>query len=422
MSFHIPKIKEIKSLAKSYWGELVFIFSNTYSLAFTTLASLIATAFIAPKDMGVIQTVLLVETYLQFLQLGVFNGLNRNLAFYKAQNNHKLVQDMVNTTYTISQVVALIGAVVSLGLGLYFLVCHRPAIYIWSSLMLFFLLVFRPMKIALETTYRSGQEFKRLGVIKGKSITIYFFFSLLPIIIGYYGKLIADSVRSLVEYLMCNYKKPYLKTGKGSFSSLKLLLQTGFPILLTGYVWSVFMACDRTFIARYMTTEDMGFYALSNYVIIAVMAVPQSVNALLYPKAATRYGATGDVHALKAFWKKSLLVYSLMLIPICAVLYFIIPVFTENFMPKYVGGIRAAQYSLLTCMTFVAQGPGVIFGTLRRNGAYLAVGIISVALFWLISFSLRASITSIEQVSLLRFALSVIQMFAVLALTYKYVK
>ena len=413
---------KIKSVVKSYWGELVYVFSNSYALVFSMVSSVVATAFIDPSDMGVIQTILLIQTYLQFLHLGVFNGLNRNLAYYKAKNENALVQDMVNTTYFVSFIVAFIGTIIALSVGLYFFIQNRPVVYIWSSVLLLVTLVFQPIVNAIDTTFRSGQEFKKLGVIKNIETTIHAVLSFLPILIGYIGKIIADSTRLFLGLFLRYPKMPYKRTGNGSKSSLILLFQTGFPILLTSYVWSAFMACDRTFIARYMSSYEMGLYSLSNYVIMAVMAVPQSVNALLYPKAAARYGATGDVHSLKLFWKKSLLIYSIMLVPLCVILYFLIPSFTVHFMPKYTGGIKAAQYSLLTCMTFVAQGPGVIFGTLRRNGAYLAVGVVSVVLFWGLAIYNKSFFNTIEEVALLRFALSVINMLFVLVLTYKYIK
>lgn len=415
-------VTRIKGKIKAYWGELVFIFSNTYALAFSMLAGLVATAFIEPADMGVIQTVLLVQTYLQFLQLGVFNGLNRNLAFYKAKKEYDTVQDMVDTTYSVSYIVSLIGGFISLIYLLYYFFTGRSAVYVFSALLLFVLMVFKPLSTAIETTYRSGQEFKKLGIIRNIETTIHAVLSLLPIVLGYLGKIIADTVHSVVGYILRFRQRPYKKEGRGSFSSFKILLATGFPILLSGYIWSVFTACDRTYIARFMTTEDMGLYSLSNYVILAVMAVPHAVNSLLYPKAASRYGSTGDIHSLMAFWKKSIVVYSLLLLPICIILYFTLPYLVESFMPKYVRGIGAARLALLTCMTFVSQGPAVLFGTIRKNLVYLLIGGISVLIFWVVALLLREYFVTIESVAMLRFGISLINMLMILFFSYHYVK
>lgn len=411
----------VANLIKSYWGEIVFVFSNTYSLALSFVASIIATAFIDPLDMGIIQAVLLVQVYISFLQLGVFNGLNRNLAYYKAKGDAELVQDMVNTTYTVSYVVALIGFVLSLVVFFFFLVTGRPIIYLLSSVLLGLFLIFVPLSNAIETTYRSGQEFKKLGVIKNYETTLYAGLSLLPIILGYLGKIIADGTKNIIGYIMRYTKRPYHQTGIGSKSSLFLLIRTGLPMLISGYVWTVFLTCDSTYIARNLGMENLGLYSIANYVIMALMMVPSALNSLLYPKASARYGASGNVNCLKEFWKKSLLLYIVILVPLSIMLYFILPYMVEYLMPKYTNGVKAAQYSLLSCMTFISMGPAVLFGTLRRNTLNIIVLSLSVVLFWGIAMLFSDSFRTIESVSLLRFVISFFQMIIVLVLTYKYV-
>lgn len=407
---------------KKYAGELVFIFSNSYTLVASMLVSIIATAFIEPSDMGVIQTVLLVQVYLNFLHFGVFNGLNRNIAFYKARKEDNLVQDMVNTSYTVSYIVAGIGALVAIGFLIYYAVRCETTVYILSSILLLFLLIFQPLNNVVEATFRSGQQFKQLGKINTKASTIYIVLSLLPIAIGYIGKIIADSLRFVVSYLLKIPYKPYKQTGAGSISSLKLLVSTGFPMLLSGYLWTVFVACDRTFIASHFSKTDLGLYALAGYVMTAVMMLPNSVNSLLYPKAAARYGQTNDPHSLYDFWKKSILIYFVLLVPVCVVLYYAIPFLVPLFMPKYEGGIVAAQYSLLTCITYISSGPAVIFGTLRKNNLYILVLLLSIALFWAAALIFDSYFSSIERVAFLRFVISLIKMIFILFITFKYVK
>ncbi len=405
-----------------YKGELVYVFSNAYSMALSIIASLVATAFIEPEDMGVIQSILLVQVYLGFLQFGVFNGLNRNLAYYKAKNDMSRVQDMVNTTYSVSFVVATIGAIVGLFFLFFYLIQGKPLVYILSSVLLIINLVFFPLANALDTTFRSGQEFKRLGDIKNIESTIYAALSLLAIVFGYIGKIISDSIKSIIAYIMRLGYVPYKRTGMGSKESLELLVKTGLPMLISGYISTVFVSCDQTYIAAYLTKTDMGLYSLSRYVITAVTVIPTAVNILLYPKAASQLAMTDKPNSLMGLWKKSILIYIALLVPICLLLYIALPYLVESFMPKYIGGIKAAQYSLLTCMTFISFGPSVIFGTLRRNTAYIIVLILSVILFWAVALIGKDSFQTIEAVSLLRFGISLIQLIAVLIITYIYIR
>ncbi len=391
-------------------------------MALSILASLVATAFIEPEDMGVIQSLLLVQAYTSFFQLGVFNGLNRNLAYYKAKQEMAKVQDMVNTTYSVSYVVAAVGGLVGLCIFLFYLVSGAKIVYILSSLMLIFFLVFVPLANALDTTFRSGQEFKRLGQIKNIESTIGALLSLLAIFLGYIGKIIADSIKNLISYFMRLKKAPYKRTGVGSKESLVLLIKTGFPMLISGYIWTVFVSCDQTYIATYLTKTDMGLYSLSRYVITAVTVIPTAVNILLYPKAAGQLALNDKPSSLMGLWKKSIIIYIALLVPVCLALYFLLPVLVTSLMPKYVGGIRAAQFSLLTCMTFISFGPSVVFGTLRKNASYIVVLVLSVVLFWVVALIGSNYFQTIESVSLLRFVISLLQMIAILLITFKYVR
>lgn len=385
------------------------------------LVGIFTTAFVEPNDMGVIQSVLLISSFLGFLQLGTFNGLNRNLAFYKAQNKNDLVQDMVNTTYSVSFIVAFIGFIVAVCVLIYFICIGASIAYVLSSILLMVLLITSPISAAIETTYRSGQEYRKLGVIKNVESTVYLISGLAPVLWGYVGKIISEMNRYIVSIILRVYKRPYHQTGIGSIYSFILLVKTGFPILISGYIWTVYVSSDRIFIALYLTPTDLGLYTLSSYVTGAVMVLPTAVNQLLYPKASTRYGITQNRRDLRSFWKLSLVLYVAMLIPICTILYFLIPSLVPILMPKYIGGIKAAQYSLLTAMTAVSNGPGVIFGTLRRNKMSILFQVLALVGFWAWAFVFSSQINSIEDVALLRFAFSFILMLSTLYLTYKYV-
>lgn len=407
---------------RRYWGELLYVFSNSYNMVLSMVVSFIATAFIEPADMGVIQAVLLNNLYLGFLHCGVFNGLNRNIAYYKSRKKEDLVQDMVNTGYTVSYVVAILGGVLALFLLAYYILTGKTLVYILSSILLFFLLIFNPLNNVVDATFRSGQQFKQLGKINSISTTIYAILSFLPIILGYIGKIIADSLRFAISYIFKIPYRPYKQTGYGSKTSLILLIRTGFPMLVSGYLWTVFVSCDQTYIAHYLTSKDLGLYSLAGYVMTAVLMIPTSVNALLYPKAATRYGQTNNPHSLYEFWKKSLCIYALLLFPACVIIYFILPYVIAFLMPKYVEGVHAAQYSLLTCMTFITSGPAVIFGTLRKNNFYILLISLSIIAFWLVVTINANYFSSIERVAFLRFAISFVQMIFILGITYNCVK
>ena len=394
-----------------------FAASNIITSCVSMATGLIAAAFVEPEELGVIQTVLLVFTYASFFHLGVFNGLNRNLAYYKAKGDLKTMQDEINTSYSVSYIVAFISGLLGIGVFFFYLLKGYSSIYLFSCILLIANLVFTPLITNIEATYKSGQEFGRLGTIKNIQSVVFLLFSFLPALIGALGRIIAGSINLVAGYLLRVKNPPYKRTGKGSFVALKDLLYTGFPILLSGYVWGVISVMDKTYIASAMTSREVGLYTVAGYCVTLFMMIPSSISALLYPKAAAIYGATGKKEALVGFWGKSLLLMLVVIAPIVVAAYFLLPPIVSWIMPKYVEGVKAAQITLLTCMTFIYFGPSSIFGTLKKNVLYIIIQVILLVLFWIIVALFKSYFTTLESVAWLRFVLSFIQMIFVIVYT-----
>ena len=412
----------IKENIKKYKGEANFAFSNIITSAVTMIAGVIAAANIDPEDFGVINSVLLLSTYTSFLHLGVFNGLNRNLAFYKAKGDLKRMQDCINTSHSVSYIVSLIGFLISVGVMIFFIIQNKPSIYIISAGILVTLLTLQPLTIHVECTYRSGQEFGKLANIKNFQSIIYIMLSFLPIWIAALGKLIADVIKQLLGYLLELKYIPHKSTGWGSITALKDLISAGAPLLISGYIWSVFVISDKTYIATYLTPKDMGLYTLSGYCITLFMMLPSTLNTILYPKAASKYGQTGNRKALLPFWRKSLLFFSVVIVPLAIIAYFLLPYVVEFILPKYKEGIGAAKISLLTCCTFISMGPTVIYGTLKKNVINIFMVTLCLIFFWIFTFVFPTKFTNIEEVALLRFYLSLVLMLFNIIYTYFLIK
>ena len=411
----------MKILSK-YKGELKFTLANMIQSCISMLMGVVATACISPSDFGVYNSILLISTYASFLQLGIFNGLNRNLAYYKAQGNILKMQKSIDTSHTVSVITALIGGIIGLAVFIYFLYLGKSGIYLWSCLALIIMLIFQPLVNHLENTFRSGQEFGRLGTIKNVQSAIFSVFSILPLFWGLIGKVIADCVLRLLSYTLLIKRPPYPHKSRGDWATWKELFAVGLPLLVAGYIWQIFVVSDKTFIATHMPSEAMGLYTIAGYVIALFSVLPTALNSLLYPKAATRYGATGDKTCLLPFWKKSIILFSSVLIPLAILAYTLIPWGVNTFLPKYEGGIEVARISLLTCLTFISMGPSVIFGTLKKNKGYIFAVFSCWSAFWLIIKAFPSFFTTIESVAYLRFALSLILMLYIIIHTYLLIK
>jgi len=406
------------SILSKYKGEANFTIANVIQSVSSMVMGVVAASCITPGDFGVYQSIILIATYATFLHFGVFNGLNRNLAYYKAQGSIDKMQESIDTSYSVARANSVIGFFIGVGILMFLWVRGYSSFYLWSGGYLLISMVLTPYSTHLACTYRSGQEFGKLGTLRNIQSAVFCILSLLPYFLGLIGKVIADMANCIVGYILLRKKPPYPARTKGSLQSLKDLLSVGFPLLVGGYIWQVFVIADRTYIATHLSPEAMGLYTIAGYCISLFMVLPVALNTLLYPKAAARYGETGDKRSLLPFWKKSLLLFSVVLIPLVVIAYFVIPWAVELFLPKYVGGIEAARISLLSCLTFVYLGPSVIFGTLKKNVGYIAMISCCLVAFWFITSLWSDYFRSIESVAYLRFALSLALMSYSIIHTY----
>jgi O-antigen/teichoic acid export membrane protein len=399
-------MSKIKAFQSKYKGEIIYTLSNYSTPVITIITNTISAAYLNPKDMGAIQTVMIIIPYFAFLHFGVFNGLNRNLAFYKAQENHEKVQDLVNASFTVSIINSILGLIIGLFYLTYYLINKSSEVHLYASILLITNLILNPITTHYDVTYRSGQNFKTLGKITFIENIIYSFTNLLPIWIGYLGKIIANWIKVVSRFSLRAITKPYKSNSIGKKNDIIELSKVGFPLLIGGYLWSLIMISDQTMIASMLGEESLGLYSLSIFMMTGMTVIPTSLNTLLYPKASAQYGKTKNNQDLKSFYWKALLTNFVVLVPLCFILYFAIEPMTKLILPNYLKGVNAAKINILTCLTFVSNGPSVIIGVVRKNTPLLVIYSISLILIWSIVYIFPFKNLTIETIAWFRFFIS----------------
>lgn len=409
----------IFKLINQYRGELIYTTAGVYRPLVRLVASFVVAAFVAPELFGVIQAVALIATYLGFLHLGVFSGLNRNLAFYKARGENEKVQRMVNASFQVAIIVSWIGLVAGGGLTLFFWLSHYDLIYIASAGSITIVMFFMPRNLHYDTTFRSGQDFRRLGNILIKQNTLFGLLSVSTMLLGYFGKILADVLNTVYGFFLRYRAQPIRPNDVGEKSEIIELAKVGFPLLLAGYIVTLFRVADQSLIALRFGTVELGYYTISKLILLAIPVIPTTLGVLLYPRAAAQYGKSENNQGLRVFFYRALAINVGVVFPICILLYFLVPPLVEAFLPKYVPGIEAAKINLLTCMTFVCYGPSIIIGVVRRNMPYIIFTVVIFGAFWLTGlFFTQNGSGTIEEVAFLRFWFSLVLSIFTLGFSY----
>ena len=397
----IQSLTWLKSNAKRYSGELAYTSAGLVQPVVRVSVGLGVALFVSPTQYGVLQTVALIASYVSFLHFGVFNGLNRNLAMYKARGEHKAVQGMVDSSFSVAKTVSIVGFLIGCGVTFYFHLQGRSEIWILSSIATTMTLLVSPFSLHYSTTFRSGQEFQKLGKIMLLQNTLYAVAATTTALFGWVGKLLADVVNSLSGFLLRRKWQPAPAHGKGNLYQKIELAKIGFPLLISGYLLTLFKVADQSVIALQLGTKEVGYYTLARIISMAVPVVPTLLAVMLYPRASAAYGRTGSNKGLRKFYWQSLGINLIVVSAICALLYMFLPLLIEYLVPKYEPGLTAAKISLLTSLTFISSGPSIIIGVVRKNIPYLIAAGLALTGYWAVS--LLKPVATLEYYAWLRF-------------------
>ncbi|TMM29152.1 hypothetical protein FDT66_12250 [Polaribacter aestuariivivens] len=390
---------------KSYAGELLYLLSSIVLPGIGFITSILVAKFVDPKDNGLIESYFLILPYLGFLQLGVFNGLNRNIAFYKAKNELSKVNLQVNTSLYVSRAVAIISII----FVLIFVIINNNSYKLLDYFAITGVLiisVLSPIALHIDTTFRSGQDFKKLGALKLYEAGLQLLLTPLLVFFKGYGKVLMNTGKVIINAILRLKNSPYKLEAKFDFKSYKELLSVGFPLLFGGYLFILFTIADQSIIGLNLGSEQLGYYFLSKLVLTIMLLIPSSLTSILYPKASALFGTYGKPSSLRKFFWNSLLINFIVLSFIGLIIYFSIDFIVFNYIPKYLPGVEAAKINVITGFSFLSIGPGVIMGVIRKNRFYIFLVGLSLLAMWGVSFFTK--ITSIEQVAYYRCIISLI--------------
>jgi O-antigen/teichoic acid export membrane protein len=346
--------------------------------------SIVAARYLKPEDLGIIQTLMLIPTYLVFLQLGVFNGLNRNIAYYLGRGDDKKVENMVNSSWAFAKYVGLTGAAISVALTFYFIWWTYPPLYVWGMAFVSLTLIAEPFSQHMEIVYLSTRNFRVLGVALLCQNVIVFLGNLLPALLGALGLVAARIVYLVSRFFMRWAWYPFTSSGPGSFKEMRELSVTGMPLLIAGTLYAYLGVADRSVVAYYLGPKEVGYFALAGLVVFGIQFVPQCLATLFYPRIAAYYGRTNSTRQLRHYFWILLGVNGVVVLPLCILTFLLIGPLTRRYLPNYVPGIEAAQIACLSSFGFIYIGVAAIIAVVRRNTLYIIAIAISLALVWLL--------------------------------------
>ncbi|MEN6457564.1 MAG: oligosaccharide flippase family protein [Thermoguttaceae bacterium] len=363
---------------------------NMISALLSMVGGILMMRLVAPKTLGLFTGIGLIQQYLPFLQIGVLNGMNRELPFFVGKGDHHRVRELASVAQAWALLLGGVSGLALLGVAAWQLVLGQwwPAAGWATNAILAFLLFYKTWY--LQYTYRTSNDFARLALATVVENTVAFLLLGLVALLNFYGMCFRVILAGLVGTALLHYWRPVRVGPSWKFHHFKHLLAIGAPIFVVNQILSVWTPLNSNLVLWYMGTEGMGLYYVAITAVNALEILPLAVGAVLYPRLAEQYGRTGNVHDLLRVATKPTAMTFAAMIPICILSWVLVGPVVAIVGPKYLGAVPAVQWSLLIPLLTSLTPVGLIFNVIRRQDLYLVAILLGIgsyfgSLRWLIS-------------------------------------
>ena len=259
----------------------------------TSVISLVTSIFVArwttPYDLGVWNAALLVTVYTPTLQLGVFNGLNRELPYFLGAGDKTKAQSMAESAYAWSLLLTA-ASVVLTGAAAAWFEYHHQRVLCYTAMAVGANVVCYWMTGYLTTTYRTHAEFGRLA--QNTVMVAIVGAALLPLVwlFRYEGILLKASLISMLGVCALYFRRPMPVRPRWDYFTISHLARVGIPIWVAGQVASFFVSLDRLVLVK--SPQLLGYFTVAIQVAAFARAIPIAFTMVLYPQMAHKYGET----------------------------------------------------------------------------------------------------------------------------------
>jgi len=360
----------------------VSTFLRTFALA---ISGLVIMRWIKPEQMGIYNSYNILITYSFFLQLGIFNGLNRQIPFLLGQNNEeealKLTSASLSYAKILSLSVLIIGALVSLVLIQFFTISEEKlkmlmAIFALTSISFY--------QNYLNVTYRSVKHFKTLSVINNVTSALTFVSLALVYFFSYNGLVLYYLINGLAYLILTHLYRPYKIKSSFSFPELKKLVIIGMPIFSFGYMLQITRSFNRLILVMLSSVYVVGLFSPASAIYSSVYFLPTTIAQFLYPKFSYLYGKHNNKKMFVPYVNKIYLLSAVLIIPTLLVSYLVLPWAFHKFIPQYTAGIFASQMFLICGVIDITTITINIFFSIGDKKTVLVYTLIKMALMFFV--------------------------------------
>ncbi|MBN8571331.1 MAG: oligosaccharide flippase family protein, partial [Ignavibacteria bacterium] len=412
----------VKKLFSSFSNKTAILFSSSsVILSIVKLISgIMVIKWVTPEDVGLWNSVSLVQAYAAILQLGILSGLNRELPFYIGKGNNAHIIKLAETAnYFIRWCnYILLGVSILASLYVYFFISSDIKL-LFGIIAIGIIVITGFYNTYLSVTYRASSEFLKLSKIQLYISAFTLVTVILPYYYTYYGLVIRTVLISIFSVVAIYMVRPLRVKAAFDKASFKELIKTGLPIYGLGYLEDIAKTFNRTILLAYGGVLIVGYYSPATAIITGMAMLPAAIGQYIYPQMSYSLGKFNDSKKLwKWVWKSA---FAMLAIGVPAILigWFTIPYFVSVYFPNYSEGIFAAQMALIAGV-FDSAVIGInVLNTLKAFKWLTILTIFKLALFWFVMQYFASVMNPIDGVSVGLVVAQVVFFLVTMVVCYK---
>lgn len=362
---------------------------NMASMALRMAAGVLQGRLVAPATLGLFTGIGLSLRYAPFLQLGILDGLYRELPYHIGRGDRPRAEALASAAQAWALAVGSLYALVLLAVGAWNLAQGRA----WMAAGWFtnavLAVVFYYKTYYLQLTYRTAHDFSRLALVNVAESVGSLLLLALVAWLNFYGLCLRALLAGALGTALLFVWRPIRVRPAWNAAHLKHLLKIGLPIFGVGQLYAWWSVLNSTLVLKFAGIEGMGLYAMVMMANTAIEFIPAAVNQVVHPRMAERYGQAHRVGDLLRISWKPMVLTAVGLVPIVAAAWWLMPPVVRFLIPKYAAAIPAMRWGLLLPLANCFYPMAGVFQIVRRQDLYgVALGI-SMALYvavqlWLI--------------------------------------
>jgi O-antigen/teichoic acid export membrane protein len=356
----------------------VFASGNYFAMALSVVGGLLTSRLIEPAVLGLYNGIGLVQGYAPLLHLGVDNGLRRELPYELGKGSGEEAHLLCSAARAWSLAVNALVAAVLLGVAAWTAAHGR-----WNEALAWLTTTAGAGWVLygqgyMQSLYRTSGDFLHLTRVTVVQAGVGFLLVAAVWRFGFAGLCLRGIVLALVGLVLTRRWLPIRVPPRVDKARLLRLFRIGVPIYAIGQLGVMWGLLNSTLVLALMGKEGLGLFAVAHLVAGAANLAPQALSQVLYPRMCETFGRTGRIKETLALAPGPVIVTLAVTALAVTAAWWLLPHFVNWALPKYAGGVAAAQWTAVGVLVQAFAPVNNIFtviGKQARYGAAMLVGI-----------------------------------------------